>query len=80
MLILGGLVLGVVAWLVNRAGVRAVWEAVPGVTQQAVKTSVLCLVWLNVGVVASVRGPGEALAVAALWVPAFVLAKWLYAT
>ncbi len=79
-LILGGLVLGVVAALVNRAGLRAVREAVPKATQLAVKTSVLSLVWLNVGVVAAVRGPGQAVAVAVLWVPAYVLAKWLYAT
>lgn len=79
-LVLGGLVVLAVAWLVNRAGVRAAREGSPGVTQQAVKTSVLSLVWLDVGVVAAARGPVEALAVAALWVPAFVLAKWLYAT
>ncbi len=79
-LLTGGLVLGAVSFLVNRAGLRAVRDSTPRSTQLAVKTSVLSLVWLNVALVAALRGPGPALAVAALWVPAFVLAKWLYAT
>ena len=69
-----------VAWLVNVADSRALREPVPVQVQRAVKTGVFALVWLNVGVVAAVRGPVLALAVAALWVPAFVLGRWLYAT
>ncbi len=76
----GLLILAVVALFVNRAGGRAVIEPRPETIQAAVKTSVFALVWLHVGVVGAVRGPGPALAVAALWVPAFVLGKWLYST
>jgi 4-hydroxybenzoate polyprenyltransferase len=76
----GLLVLVVVALVVNLAVGRAVREPSPQSVQNAVKTSVFALVWLNVGIVTAVRGPGPALAVAALWVPAFVLGKWLYAT
>jgi 4-hydroxybenzoate polyprenyltransferase len=76
----GMLVLLLVAVVVNRATGRAVFDSVPTRLQQAVKTGVLSLVWLNVGVVAAVRGPLAALAVALLWLPAFVLGKWLYST
>jgi 4-hydroxybenzoate polyprenyltransferase len=48
--------------------------------QRAVKTGVLSLVWLDVALVACVRGPIEALAVASLWLPAFLLGRWLYST
>ncbi|HEV3122644.1 MAG TPA: UbiA family prenyltransferase [Isosphaeraceae bacterium] len=73
-------VLAFVFLLVNLAGTRALRDPVPERVQQAVKTGVLALVWIDVGLVAAVRGPVPALAVAALWVPAFVLARWLYAT
>lgn len=73
-------VLLMVILAVSLADIRAAVRPDPATIQHAVKTGVLSLVWLNVGVVASVRGPGMALAVAALWVPAFVLGKWLYST
>jgi 4-hydroxybenzoate polyprenyltransferase len=73
-------VLVVVALVVNLAAGRALRDPTPATVQRAVKTGVFSLVWLNVGIVAAVRGPGLALAVAALWVPAFVLGKWLYST
>jgi 4-hydroxybenzoate polyprenyltransferase len=76
----GLLVLAIVALIVNRADGLAVIDPRPATIQRAVKTGVLSLVWLDVGLVASVRGPGPALAVAALWVPAFLLGKWLYST
>jgi 4-hydroxybenzoate polyprenyltransferase len=76
----GLLVLILVALVVNRAADRAVREPVPATLQSAVKTGVFSLVWLNVGVVAAVRGPTMALAVAAWWLPAFVLGRWLYST
>lgn len=76
----GLLVLAVVALFVNRAGGRAVIEPRPETIQGAVKISVFSLVWLHVGVVAAVRGPAAALAIAAFWLPAFVLGKWLYST
>lgn len=76
----GLLVILLVAWVVNLAGARALREPVPAHLQRAVKTGVLSLVWLNVGVVAAVRGPGVAAAVAVLWLPAFILGRWLYST
>ena len=76
----GLLVLLLTAWAVNLAGARAYREPTPARLQAAVKTGVLSLVWLDVGLVASIRGPRAALGVTALWVPAYVLAKWLYAT
>ncbi len=79
-LALGLVVLAVVAAVVANATVRGVRVPEPTRLQQAVKTGVLSLVWLNVGLVAATRGPLPALAVAALWAPAFVLGKWLYST
>jgi 4-hydroxybenzoate polyprenyltransferase len=76
----GLLILLVVAWIVNHAAGRAIRQPSPATIQRAVKTGVFALVWLNVGVVASVRGLVPALAVAALWVPAFLLGRWLYST
>lgn len=76
----GLLVLALVTLIVNRADGKAIVDPTPRTIQAAVKTGVLSLVWLDVGLVAAVRGPGPALAVATLWVPAFVLGKWLYST
>jgi 4-hydroxybenzoate polyprenyltransferase len=76
----GLLVLLVVAWVVNLATGRAIREPIPARMQSAVKTGVFSLVWLDVGLVAAVRGPLPALAVALLWVPAFFLGRWLYST
>lgn len=76
----GVIVLLAVLMIVNRAAGHAIGQPVPERLQTAVKTGVLSLVWLNVGVVAAVRGPGPALAVAVLWVPAFLLGRWLYST
>lgn len=76
----GLLVLLLVAWIVNLAGARALRNPVPGTLQKAVKTGVLSLVWLNVGVVAAVRGPTMAAAVAVLWIPAYLLGRWIYST
>jgi 4-hydroxybenzoate polyprenyltransferase len=76
----GLFVLAVVALVVNIAAGQAVQEPKPSTIQHAVKTGVLSLVWLNVGLVAAVRGVGPAVIVAAWWVPAFILGKWLYST
>ena len=48
--------------------------------QRTVKTGILALVWIDVGLVAAVRGPAAAAAVAGFWVPAFLLGRWLYST
>lgn len=76
----GLIVLLAVGVIVNRAGVRAYRRPVPGTFQEAVKTGVLSLVWLDVAAVAAVRGPVVALVVAVLWIPAFLLGRWLYST
>ena len=76
----GLLVLAVVAMFVNLAASRAIKQPVPELIQRAVKTGILTLVWLHVGVLAAVRGLELAAVVAALWVPAFLLGKWLYST
>jgi 4-hydroxybenzoate polyprenyltransferase len=78
--IVGLAILGVVAVIVNRADFKSLTAANPLAKQFAVKTGVLSLVWLNVGIVAAVRGPITAIAVAVLWIPAFLLGKWLYST
>lgn len=76
----GLLVLGMIAVVVNNAAARAIREPIPKYFQLAVKTGVLSLVWLDVALVASVRGPSPAFAVALFWLPAFILARWLYST
>jgi 4-hydroxybenzoate polyprenyltransferase len=76
----GLLVLALVGLAVNLATARAIKQPDPELIQRAVKTGILTLIWLHVGVLAAVRGPGHAALVAALWVPAFLLARWLYAT
>jgi 4-hydroxybenzoate polyprenyltransferase len=78
--LIGIAVLLTVGVVVNRATIRAVREPNPRHLQAAVKTGVLSVVWLNVGIVAAVRGPLPALAVAGLWVPAYLLGRWLYST
>jgi 4-hydroxybenzoate polyprenyltransferase len=77
---LGMLVLVAVLIVVGRADVAAFREPVPPRVQRAVKTGVFSLVWLNVGVVLSLRGLPAALPIALLWFPAFLLGRWLYAT
>lgn len=76
----GLLVLGLVAMVLNQAGATAIQQPTPRSFQKAVKTGILSLVWLNVGLVAAVRGVEPAALVAAFWVPAFVLGRWLYST
>lgn len=76
----GLLVLAIVALVVNLSASRALREPTPARFQSAVKTGIFSLIWLNVGMVAAVRGPESSLAVAAFWVPAFLLGRWLYST
>ncbi len=76
----GLLILLVVALVVSLAGSRAIREPVPRNLQSAVKTGIFSLIWLNVGLVAAVRGPASAIVLAAFWVPAILLGRWLYST
>lgn len=76
----GVAVFATVAFIVNRADLRAIRRPEPSTIQNAVKTGVIMLIWLDVGLVSIAAGPLLALPVAALWIPAFVLGKWLYST
>ena len=76
----GLLVLSLVALIVNLTATRAIYQPVPALIQKTVKTGILSLVWIDVGLVAAVRGPAMAAAVAALWVPAILLGRRLYST
>ncbi len=76
---------GAVVWcavtiVINRANYKAIRNPVAEVVQRAVKTGVLSLVWLDVVAVTTVQGPLAGLTVACLWIPAFLLGKWLYST
>jgi 4-hydroxybenzoate polyprenyltransferase len=76
----GVLVIALIAVLVNQAASAAIKQPTPRSIQRTVKTGILSLVWLNVGLVAAVRGVAPAAAIAALWVPAYLLGRWLYST
>jgi 4-hydroxybenzoate polyprenyltransferase len=76
----GLLVLVLVALAVNQAATRAIYQPLPALIQKTVKTGIFSLVWIDVGLVAVARGPVVAAAVASLWVPAFLLGRWLYST
>ena len=76
----GLLVLAMVAVAVSVAASRAIERPVPERIQRYIKTGILSLVWLHVGLIAAIRGPALALPIAALWLPAFILGRWLYST
>ncbi len=76
----GLLILACVALAVNVSASRAFAQPTPQFIQRHIKTSLLSLVWLHVGVVAAVRGLEPAMFVAVLWLPAFILGRWLYST
>jgi 4-hydroxybenzoate polyprenyltransferase len=76
----GLLVLVLVALAVNLAASRAIHQPEPMMIQKTVKAGIFSLVWIDVGLVAAVRGPQVALTVAILWLPAYLLGRWLYST
>jgi 4-hydroxybenzoate polyprenyltransferase len=76
----GLFVLALVAFAVSVAASRALERPLPERIQKYIKTGILSLVWLHVGLIAAVRGPALALPIAALWFPAFILGRWLYST
>lgn len=73
-------ILAVTSSRILRASGRAVADPRPQTLQFAVKTGILSLIWLHVGVIAGVRGPVEAMAVALLWIPSALAARWIYST
>src|SRR5262249_53080515 len=76
----GLLVLALVALVVNQAAARSIRDPVPSLIQRQIKIGILALVWLLVGVVASVRGPAAGASVALFWLPAYILGRRLYST
>jgi 4-hydroxybenzoate polyprenyltransferase len=76
----GILLLALVALTVNSVAAQAIKQPAPAQIQKTVKTAILSLVWLNAGLVAAVRGVEPACVIAALWVPSFLLGRWLYTT
>jgi 4-hydroxybenzoate polyprenyltransferase len=76
----GILAIAIIALVVNQAATAAIKQPTARSIQKTVKTGILSLVWLNVGLVAAVRGIEPAGVVAAFWVPAYLLGRWLYAT
>jgi 4-hydroxybenzoate polyprenyltransferase len=76
----GILVIALIAAVVNQAAAAAIKQPTPRSIQRTVKTGILSLVWLNVGLVAAVRGIEPAAVVAAFWLPAYLLGRWLYST
>jgi 4-hydroxybenzoate polyprenyltransferase len=76
----GILVLAFVSFATNSAAARAIKQPAAELIQKTVKTGILSLIWLNVGLVAAVRGPATACVIAAFWVPAYLLGRWLYTT
>ena len=76
----GLLVLALVALAVNSSAARAIQRPIPELIQKYIKTTLLALIWLHVGVIAGVRGLEPAVLLALLWVPAFILGRWLYST
>ncbi len=76
----GLLLLWAIGSQILRVGSEAIDRPTPELVRRAVKTGVLSLVWIDVALVMSARGFAPALAVAAFWPPAFLLARRLYAT
>jgi 4-hydroxybenzoate polyprenyltransferase len=76
----GLLILAIVALAVNIAALAALTKPDAPSIQKSIKTSLLALTWLHVGVIAAVRGWEPAALVALFWPPAFVLGRWLYTT
>jgi 4-hydroxybenzoate polyprenyltransferase len=76
----GLLVLALAALAVNLSASRILNQPIPRLIQKHIKTSLLALVWLHVGVIAGVRGWEPASLVALVWLPAFIAGRWLYST
>ncbi len=76
----GLLVLFLVAMMLNLIGARAIDQPTPRHIQKTVKTGILSLIWIHVGLLAAVRGLELAAIIAAFWIPAFILGRWLYST
>jgi hypothetical protein len=58
----------------------AVLDPTPERVQAAVKHSILSLIWLDAAVALAVAPWHDAIAVAALLIPALLLGRWVYST
>jgi 4-hydroxybenzoate polyprenyltransferase len=76
----GVLLLLAIGTAINRRTFQAIRQPEPPLIQRAVKFGILSLVWLHVGLLLAVRGPGAALAVSLLWIPAAYAGRWIYST
>ena len=76
---------GLLTWaavglVVFRADATALRKLDPRVTQRAVKVGVFSLVWIDVAMVAWTQGLMLSIAVALLWLPAYLTGRWIYST
>jgi 4-hydroxybenzoate polyprenyltransferase len=65
--------------VVRRCGM-AIADPEPGHVQAAVKQSILSLIWFDAAAGLAMAGPATGVALAALLIPALVLARWVYST
>lgn len=65
--------------VVRRCGM-AIAAPEPGQVQAAVKQSILSLIWFDAAAGLALAGPATGVALAALLIPALVLARWVYST
>ena len=72
--------LGLLALTVLRRCLVAVFDPSPATVQNAVKHSILSLIWLDAAIVAAVAPLPYAFAIAALLIPALLLGRWVYST
>ena len=73
-------VLATLAVLIFRKAWSAIRSPGPRTIQTAVKTAILSLVWLHVGLLLGVRGWFAALIVSLFWFPAITVGRWIYST
>lgn len=78
---LGGIaVLLCISGLVGRKTLDAFAAPSPHLIQIAIKTAILALVGLHVGLLLAIQGTFPALAVGLLWLPAVFAGRWIYST
>ncbi len=78
--LIGLVVLATLGFVVLSRSYEAYRKAEPADIQRAVKSSIMALVWLHVGLLLGVRGVLAAFAMALFWVPAAYLGRWIYST
>ena len=74
------LLLGLLMVTVVRRALTAVMSPTPDRVQQAVKHSILSLIWLDAAAALATAPPHYAMCIAALLIPALLLGMWVYST